>query len=148
MTELTSEQEEAERIVTLNSKAFNKLTWAKRKDENYSDVILRLVSSKLDGLQRRGDKEIVTRDNKRLILSIDQGVCMGAESCVQLAPEVFALDESNLGLVRAGGRDAPLAMRDVMPREIDSERIIEAARSCPYKAIRIVDAESGEEVPL
>ncbi len=35
-----------------------------------------------------------------------------------------------------------------MPREIDSERIIEAARSCPYKAIRIVDAESGEEVPL
>ena len=81
-------------MIAVNERAYDKLTWAKKKDETYSDVIIRLVSTKLDGLQRRGEKEIVTQDNKRLILSIDQSLCMGAESCSSLAPEVFALDES------------------------------------------------------
>lgn len=128
--------------ITINPKAFEKLSWAKRKDEDYSDVILRLVSTKLDGLQRRGQKEIITRDNKRLTLSIEQNLCMGAESCVRLTPEVFALDESRLN----GSNSEPLGMREVMDREIPSERIFSAAETCPYKAIRVVDAETGEQV--
>jgi ferredoxin/predicted CopG family antitoxin len=132
---------EENNTIVVNSKAFQKLTWAKRKDEDYSDVILRLVSTKLDGLQRRGEKEIVTQDNKRLILSIEQNLCMGAESCVRLAPEVFALDESRLN-----GPDAePLGMKEVMDREIHSEKITTAAQTCPYKAIRIIDAETGQQ---
>ena len=133
---------EEENGITLNSKAFEKLTWAKRKDENYSDVILRLVSTKLDGLQRRGEKEIVTSDNRRLILSIEQNLCMGAESCVRLASDVFALDESRL----RGSEYEPLGMKDVMDREIPSEKIIAAAQTCPYKAIRVIDAESELQV--
>lgn len=130
------------RTILVNAKAFDKLTWAKRKDEDYSDVILRLVSTKLDGLQRRGEKEIVTSDNRRLILSIEQNLCMGAESCVRLAPEVFALDDTRLR-----GRDyEPLAMRDVMDREVPSEKIIAAAQTCPYKSIKVIDAETGEQI--
>lgn len=123
--------------IEVNSLAFDKLNWAKRKDESYSDVIIRLMSTKLDGLQRRGEKEIVTLDNKRLIVYIDQSLCMGAESCVALAPEVFTLDTSRIN-------NAPLAMRDVMDREVPSERIIAAAKTCPYKAITVRDAETGE----
>ena len=126
-----------DKTIAVNTKAFDKLTWAKRKDENYSDVIIRLVTTKLDGLQRRGEKEIVTQDNRRLVLSIDQSLCMGAESCVALAPEVFALDLSRIN-------NGPLAMRDVMDREVPSEKIIAAAQTCPYKAIKVRDAESGE----
>jgi ferredoxin/predicted CopG family antitoxin len=130
------------RTLIVNGKAFEKLTWAKRKDEDYSDVILRLVSTKLDGLQRRGEKEIVTSDNRKMILSIEQNLCMGAESCVRLAPEVFALDESRL-------RDKdyePLAMRDIMDREVSSEKIIAAAQTCPYRSIKVIDAETGEQI--
>jgi ferredoxin/predicted CopG family antitoxin len=128
-----------DRTIAVNSRAFDKLTWAKKKDESYSDVIVRLVSTKLDGLQRRGERQIVTRDNRRLTLSIDQSLCMGAESCVVLAPEVFALDASRIN-------NSPIAMRDVMDREIESEKILVAAQTCPYRAIKVVDAESGEQL--
>ena len=128
-----------ERTISVSSKAFDKLTWAKKKDESYSEVIMRLVSTKLDGLQRRGEKEIVTQDNRRLKVSIDQSLCMGAESCVSLAPEVFALDASRINA-------APLGMREVMDREVPSEKILAAAQTCPYKAIKIIDAETGEQV--
>jgi ferredoxin/predicted CopG family antitoxin len=127
------------RSVELNSKAFDKLTWAKRKDESYSDVIIRLVSTKLDGLQRRGEMEIVTRDNRRLVLSVDQNLCMGAESCVSLAPEVFALDISRIN-------NGPLAMRDVMEGEVLSEKVLTAAETCPYRAIKVRDAQTGEVI--
>ncbi len=59
-----------ERTIAVNHKAYDKLSWARKKNESFSDVIIRLVSTKLDGLQRRGEKEIVTEDGKRLILSI------------------------------------------------------------------------------
>jgi ferredoxin len=136
------QQTDEARSIVVNSRAFEKLTWAKRQDEDYSDVILRLVSTKLDGLQRRGGKEIVTRDNRRLILSIEQNLCMGAESCVRLAPEVFALDQSRLNRKQY----EPLGMREVMDREVASEPIISAAQTCPYKAIKILDAETGEQI--
>ncbi len=126
--------------VELNETAYRRLNWAKKGDESYSDVILRLISTKLDGLQRRGEKEVVTTDNKRLVLNVDQDKCLGAESCSALAPLVFALDISHF---KDG---APLAMREVMDRTVDSETIIRAAVSCPYKAILVKDAESGEEL--
>ncbi|MDG6905324.1 MAG: ferredoxin [Nitrososphaerota archaeon] len=128
-----------ERTIAVDGKAYDKLTWAKKKNETYSEVIIRLVSTKLDGLQRRGEKEIVTQDNMKLTMSVDQSLCMGAESCVSLAPEVFALDPTRIN-------DGPLGMRDVMDREIPSEKIITAAQNCPYKAIKIVNAETGEQL--
>ncbi len=130
--------------VSLNRKAYEKLNWAKKKDESFSDVVVRLVSTKLDGLQRRGEKEILTSDEKKLELRIDQSRCMGAESCVALAPEVFALDESSLGTGRRS--EEPLAMREVMDKTVASETIIRAAQSCPYKAIFVRDLETGEEI--
>jgi ferredoxin len=130
--------------IDISTKAFEKLSWAKKKNESYSDVIIRLVSTTLEGLQRRGEKEIVTQDNRRLILSVEQGKCMGAESCVELASEIFALDYSNLGFGRSEA--APLGMKDVMDREIHSEKILTAVESCPYKAITVKDAETGEQI--
>jgi ferredoxin len=126
--------------IQLNETAFQRLNWAKKEGESYSDVILRLISTKLDGLQRRGEKEVVTTDNRRIVINVDQNKCLGAESCSALAPLVFALDVSHF-------KDGePLAMREVMDRTVDSETIIRAAESCPYKAIFVRDAESGEEL--
>ena len=95
-------------------------------------MIIRLTSTTLEGLQRRGEKEIVTSDDRILSVSVDQGKCLGAMSCVALAPEVFALDVSQLGLRRK--RDEPLGMRDVMEGEVESDEMIRASQSCPYQA--------------
>ena len=133
-----------ERRIPVNQKAYEKLTWAKREKESYSDVIIRLTSTTLDGLQRRGEKEILTSDGRRLSVSVEQGVCMGAMSCVSTAPAVFALDTSQLGLTRK--HEEPLGMRDVLEGEVDSDTLIHAAQSCPYQAIRVKDLETGEEI--
>jgi ferredoxin len=140
MSDQAAQSNRGDTVVDLNEIAFQRLNWAKKEGETYSDVILRLISTKLDGLQRRGEKEVVTTDNRRLVINVDQEKCLGAESCSALAPLVFALDISHF---KDG---APLAMREVMDRTVDSETIVRAAVSCPYKAIFVKDVESNEEL--
>jgi len=130
--------------ISINDKAYARLSKAKKKGESYSDVIVRLSDTKVTALQRRGEMEIATSDNKRLVVEVDQDKCVGAESCVSIAPDVFALDASELGGFR---RDAtPLGMREVEERSIASEKIITAAKSCPYHSIFVRDAETGDEL--
>lgn len=133
-----------EKTIALSSRAYERLARARREGENFSDVVLRLSSTKLFGLQKRGENEILTSDDRKLVVSIDQDLCLGAESCVTLAPEVFALDESQLGGSRKEAE--PLGMMDVEQKSVESERMIRAAMSCPYQAIIIRDAETGEQI--
>lgn len=130
--------------VSLSTKAYDTLLKAKKKGESFSDVIIRLSQAKVAALQKRGEKEIMTSDERRLIVQVDQDLCAGAESCVSVAPEVFSLDPSQLGGFRRGL--TPLGMREVEERSVDAEKIVSAAKSCPYHAIIVRDAESGEEL--
>lgn len=132
-----------ERNIELSDRVYQRLLRAKGEDETISDVIMRLISTKLFGLQRRGEKEIITSDDKTLSVSIDQDLCMGAESCVSLAPEVFSLDESQLGRRTSF---EPLGMIDVDERTVDSEKIVRAAKSCPYKAISVRDKKTEDHL--
>jgi ferredoxin/predicted CopG family antitoxin len=132
-----------ERRITLSDKVYQRLMRAKQEGESIDDVIMRLSSTKLFGLQRRGEKEILTSDDKTLSVSVDQDLCMGAESCVSLAPEVFSLDENQLGRRTS---TEPLAMIDVEERTVDSDTIIRAGKSCPYRAIRIRDAKTNDSL--
>ena len=132
-----------ERNIVLTDRVYQRLLRAKGENESISDVIMRLTSTKLFGLQRRGEKEIVTSDDKTLSVSIDQDLCVGAESCVSLAPEVFSLDESQLGRRTSF---EPLGMIDVEERTVDSEKIVRAAKSCPYKAITVRDKNTDDRL--
>jgi predicted CopG family antitoxin len=78
-----------ERNIVLTDRVYQRLLRAKGEEESISDVIMRLTSTKLFGLQRRGEVEIITSDDKTLSVGVDQDLCVGAESCVSLAPEVF-----------------------------------------------------------
>ena len=133
-----------DKAITLNERAFDRLVKAKKKGESFSDVIVRLSEVKIAALQRRGEKEITTSDNKKLALQIGQDKCMGAVSCVVVAPTIFALDSTRLGGFRRGME--PLGMKEVEERTVDSETVILAAKSCPYKAIYVKDAETGDEL--
>lgn len=134
----------AERTIPLNNKAFDRLEKAKREGETFSDVVLRLTSLKLTGLQKRGEGEITTSDGRELQVRIDEDLCLGAESCAILAPEVFALDQSQLGGRKVGGQ--PLGLLDVDAGTVSSDKIIRAAKSCPYQAIFVRDAETSEQI--
>ena len=136
--------EKERNAISLNDKAYERLAKAKKKGESFSDVIIRLSEVKVTALQRRGEKEITTSDDKRLVVEIDQDKCVGAESCVSQAPEVFALDPAELGGFRRGA--TPLGMREVEEKSVDSDKIITAAKSCPYHAIYVKDAETGDEL--
>jgi ferredoxin len=134
----------AERTIPLNKKAFERLEKAKREGETFSDVVLRLTSLKLTGLQKRGEGEITTSDGRVLQVRIEEDLCLGAESCAILAPEVFSLDETELGGRKVGGQ--PLGLLEVEDGTVDSEKIIRAAKSCPYQAISVRDARTSEQV--
>ena len=63
---------------------------------------------------------------------VDRELCIGAASCVAIAPSVFALDEENKAYV-------------VNPEGADYETILLAAQSCPTKAILLYD-ENGNQI--
>ena len=130
--------------IAINKKAFYALARAQREGETVSDIIIRLSMPRVVSLQRRGEKEITTSDGRELILHVDQDKCAGAESCVMTAPSVFALDPTQLGMFRRGFQ--PLGMKGEREVAVDSETIIIAAKSCPYRAIYVKDRTTGEEL--
>lgn len=77
----------------------------------------------------------------RLRLQIDWNSCLGAASCVSLAPTVFKLDDAALKSVFIGR--APLIILD--ERSADNETIFRAAQSCPYRAIHLIDADTDTQ---
>lgn len=65
---------------------------------------------------------------------VDRDLCIGAASCVAIAPGVFQLDEENKAYV-ANEKGA------------DDEMILLAAKSCPTKAIIVFDTEGNQIYP-
>ncbi len=130
--------------IALEGNTLATLLKAKRADEGLSDVINRLAETKVEALRQRGQREITTSDGRKIFVRIEQDKCAGAESCVQVAPKVFSLDVRQLGWGRKG--DKPLEMKEVAERTVDSETIVIAAVSCPYRAIYVKDVTTGEEL--
>jgi len=60
------------------------------------------------------------------------GKCIGAASCVAIAPKVFALDSKQIAYV-------------ISEDELDDTKLL-AAQSCPTAAIVVIDTETGEQV--
>lgn len=65
---------------------------------------------------------------------VDRNLCIGAASCVAIAPNTFALDEENKAIVL-----------DIKGH--DKETIIAAARSCPTLAITVIDDDGKQIYP-
>ena len=130
--------------IRISNRAFDRISRARREGESLSDVIIRLSAATLEGLQRRGEMEVVTTEGKKLVISIDQDKCLGAMSCVTLAPTVFSYDKTEAGVWRR--RAEPLGMMEVEKGAVSGETLQLAAESCPYKAIILKDAETGEPI--
>ena len=58
-------------------------------------------------------------------IEIDRSLCSGYGTCIDLAPELFELDDDVVAVALVAETDAPAA--------------IDAARSCPMAAITLVE---------
>jgi len=65
---------------------------------------------------------------------IDRNLCIGAASCVAIAPGVFELDSENKAIVYSD-------------TGADDETILLAAQSCPTRAIIVFDTEGNQIYP-
>lgn len=79
------------------------------------------------------DDPKIKRTIRKLTMRIDQDLCIGAATCVALAPKAWALDDQ-----------AKAIILDTAEEETD-ETLIEAAKGCPVMAIIITD-ETGAQI--
>jgi ferredoxin len=75
----------------------------------------------------------VIRKIRKWTMRIDRDLCIGAATCVALAPKAWALDD-----------EAKAIILDTTEEETD-EALMEAAKGCPVMAIFISD-ENGKQI--
>ncbi|MBD3311752.1 MAG: hypothetical protein GF349_04670 [Candidatus Magasanikbacteria bacterium] len=78
--------------------------------------------------------EVHKESGKIRLIKINRQKCIGAQSCVVVAPKTFQVDEENLAYV-------------VDPNAHSDEDIILAAQSCPVLAIELYNKEGGRIFP-
>ena len=81
---------------------------------------------------------------------IDRNLCIGAASCIAVAPDAFELDPENKAVLRRKAMpptsDAT-ARKDLEDQIIDDETLLLAAKSCPTQAIIVFDEEGKQIYP-
>jgi ferredoxin len=75
----------------------------------------------------------VKRKIRKLTMRIDRNLCIGAATCVAIAPKAWALDN-----------EAKAIILNTASEESD-ETLIEAAKGCPVLAIFITD-DTGKQI--
>lgn len=73
------------------------------------------------------------RKIRKLTMRIDRDLCIGAATCVAIAPKAWALDD-----------EAKAIILNTVDEETD-DTLLEAAKGCPVMAIFITD-ESGKQL--
>ena len=86
---------------------------------------------------------------KRIRVRVDEDLCIGAASCVTIAPEVFQLNDENKAIVldQTGADASPLYERWLEVTPDHYETILLGAQSCPTLAIFIYDEEGRQVFP-
>ena len=80
-------------------------------------------------------------------VKVDRELCIGAASCVAVAPNTFELDSEGKAVIKK--KDGTMTSDFVNYSDINDEEvnILNASKSCPVNAIIIVEVdEQGNEV--
>ena len=75
-----------------------------------------------------------TKQKRVAKIVVDRSLCIGAASCIAVAPGVFELDGENKAVVYSD-------------KGADNETILLAAQSCPTQAILLFDEEGNQIFP-
>lgn len=66
---------------------------------------------------------------------INRELCIGAASCLGVAPEAYELDEESIAVLKDDWK------------KLSDEVLLESARSCPTKAIYLFDQDRRQIFP-
>ncbi|MDO8582058.1 MAG: ferredoxin [bacterium] len=80
------------------------------------------------------DQSPVRPTKKIARIEVDRDLCIGAASCIALAPGAFELDSEGKAIVTDMSSET-------------AEALMAAAESCPTKAIRVYDEEGNQLYP-
>ncbi|EKD33424.1 MAG: hypothetical protein ACD_76C00033G0004 [uncultured bacterium] len=83
-----------------------------------------------------------------LTIKVNSDLCIGAASCVTVAPEFFRLNSENKAHVLNHGQNGNLYERIVQVTDDELDAIILAAQSCPTLAISIFDENQNQIFPV
>ena len=85
----------------------------------------------------------------KIRVKVDEDLCIGAASCVTIAPETFQLNDENKAFVYDHGQqpNGSKYERWLDVTEEEKENILLAAQSCPTLAIFIFDEEGSQLFP-
>ncbi len=67
------------------------------------------------------------------MVKIDRLICVGFESCVEVAPDLFQMDEEGIAIFTSD------------TNEVDKETVLDACKECPVDALVVLDA-SGDQL--
>lgn len=70
-----------------------------------------------------------------LVVRIERELCIGSGNCVNLAPEVFELDDRQIVTFVEEAED------------IERERLLEACQVCPVDALVVTDEDGEQLIP-
>ena len=69
------------------------------------------------------------------MVKIDRLICVGFETCVEVAPELFQMDEEGIAIFTSD------------TNEVDKETVLEACKECPVDALVVLDASGNQLHP-
>lgn len=69
----------------------------------------------------------------KLTVAVNQAKCIASGDCVETAPTVFGFNDDGKSEV-------------IDQQAADQATVIAAARSCPVKAITVIDEENGQQL--
>ena len=70
-----------------------------------------------------------------LMVKIDRLICVGFETCVEVAPDLFQMDEEGIAIFTSN------------TNEVDKETVLEACKECPVDALVVLDASGNQLHP-
>ena len=71
----------------------------------------------------------------KLTVRIDRLICVSFETCVEVAPELFRLDEEGIAVFTAAAAGVP------------ADLVLESCGSCPVDALQVLDQSGDQVVP-
>jgi curved DNA-binding protein CbpA len=90
-----------------------------------------------DGKTRPFDFEITQEEEKELLTRVDHSLCIGCCSCETIAPNVFCVDKHS----KMNPKSNVTNQKGAKP-----DKIIDAAQTCPTKAISVEEKETGSRL--
>lgn len=73
----------------------------------------------------------------------DRSVCIGAAACAAMDPKYFEIDAEGKAILKGSVKDKD--GKDVLEIQ-DNDDTYQAAESCPVRAIKLINLETGEEL--